>query len=51
LVVRSGEQFAGENGEAFDLACDRPFVGPAQAGVVGGVDHDRLSAHREVMVA
>ena len=38
-------------GEPFDVARHRPFVGATEPGAVGGVDHDRLPAHRQVAIA
>jgi len=45
------EQVVREHGEPFDLARHRSFVGAAEPRAVGGVDHDRLSTHRQVAIA
>jgi hypothetical protein len=46
-----GEQVVREDGEPFDLARHRSFIGAAEPRAVGGVDHDRLPAHGQVAIA
>jgi hypothetical protein len=46
LVVGRGEQVVREDRKPFDLARHRSLVGAAESRAVGGVDHDRLPAHR-----
>jgi len=49
--MRGGEEVVCEDRQPFDLARHRSLVGAAEPGAVGGVDDDRLPAHRQVAVA
>jgi hypothetical protein len=51
LVVWRLEQVARKDGEPLDVACHCSFVGAAKPAAIGGVEHDRLTAHRQALYA
>jgi hypothetical protein len=51
VVVGSGEEITREDREPVDASGHRSLVGAPETVAVGCVDHDRLSAHRQIAVS